>query len=147
MFGRKVVTPVQTGSEVETSSVVDPIASAAKYVGCVAPPGTPIYADGLREPTACFRPDHVAGVCFPFTSTVSGSGKIYFFPDFASIWVDGEATPRAQIPTDMIANRVADYQVALVDLLKAGRGGAMLAALTGVMRGSPASGDAVSSRH
>lgn len=131
MFGRKLVTPAEFGEPPATSTATDPIASAAKYVGCVSPPGAPIFADGLAEPTACFRGNEEAGVCYLFTSSVEGSGKIYFFRDFASIWIDGEPGPRAQIPTQMIADRIPHYAAALADLLTCGRGGAMLTALRG----------------
>ena len=140
MFGRKRGKPTRSGAAAATSPVTDPIAGAAQYVGCVSAPGEPVYADGLAEPTACFRSDGEAGVCFLFRSSVKGSGKLYFFRDFASLWADGEPGPRAQIPTQMIAARVPHYEAALADLLTCGRGGAMLAALGGRTTGALPSG-------
>lgn len=143
MFGRKQVEPVASGDQAATTSVLDPLASAAQFVGCVSP-GDPIYADGLAEPTACFLGNEEVGVCYLFRSSVKGSGKLYFFRSFASIWVHGEPAPRAQIPTHMIASHIPNYEVALADLLTCSRGGAMLTALSGQTAGGPPAGGAAS---
>ena len=132
VFGRKKVVPQQPQSEPPQTCELDPIADAARYVGCVSAPGEPIFVEGLSKPTACFGGNQEAGLCFLFNSSVSASGRAYFFGSFASIWVDGEPAPRVPIPTAMIANRVAHYEVALRVLLGASLGGAMVAGVTGI---------------
>ena len=108
MFGRKKVTAPGPAPQQQPTGNDAPLHAAANYIGCVSPPD-PIYIDGLHDPSRCMGPNDEMGVCYLFKSSIEGSGKIYFFPSFSSVWVDGEPGPRAQIPTDMIANRVPRY--------------------------------------
>ncbi len=43
---------------------------------------------------------------------------MFFFPDHAALWMNGEPQPRPGIPTNMISNRVPGYAAALADALK-----------------------------
>lgn len=120
MFGRKGLKPGEVASaprSLNTPSsrpasvgdgVPDPISKAATYIGCVSP-GEPVFIKELLGMTPCKGPEGAMGLYFLFTDNEATRGKAYFFPSFASIWVDGEAGPRAHIPTEMVAMRVPDY--------------------------------------
>ena len=126
MFGRKGLKPgegsapravqPQPRPQVQAPGAGIPagFSAAANYVGCVSPGGAPVFIDELSQPTRCAGPGGATGLCFLFTGENGVTGKAYFFPAFASIWVDGEAGPRAQIPTEMIAARVPAYHSALI---------------------------------
>ncbi len=95
----------------------DPLVEAATFVAFVSGGGRPhIMLTGLREPTACTSSTG-SGVCFLFDTKEGVTGKFYLFPEFASAWPEGEPSPRHQIPTEMIANRVTGYSEALRLLL------------------------------
>ena len=123
MFGRKGLKPVEGASPPRSFStppsqpaqvgngVPAPLSAAANYVGCVSP-GTPVFIEELSGMTPCQGPQGATGLCFLFDG-----GKAYFFPSFVSIWVDGEAGPRAQIPTEIIADRVPGYLPAFQALI------------------------------
>ena len=125
MFGRKGLKPGEVASSPRSFStqptsvgdgVPNPISKAATYVGCVSP-GQPVFIKELLGMTPCRGPEGIIGLCFLFTDNEATRGKAYFFPSFASIWVDGEAGPRAQIPTEMIAGRVPGYLPAFQALI------------------------------
>ena len=123
MFGRKGLKPGEVASAPRSlnapppqpaqagNGVPAPLSAAANYVGCVSP-GAPVFVEELSGMTPCQGPQGAMGLCF----LVRG-GKAYFFPSFASIWVDGEAGPRAQIPAEMIAGRVPGYLPAFQALI------------------------------
>ena len=125
MFGRKGLKPGEVASAPRSlntqpaqagNGVPAPLSAAANYVGCVSP-GTPVFIEELSGMTPCQGPQGAMGLCFLFRG-----GKAYFFPSFASIWVDGEAGPRAHIPTEMVAMRVPDYLGAFQALISAVEG-------------------------
>ena len=128
MFGRKGLKPGEAASAPRSfdtplsqprpasNGVPAPLSAAANYVGCVSP-GAPVFIEELSGMTPCQGPQGATGLCFLF-----GGGKAYFFPSFASIWVDGEAGPRAQIPTEMIAGRVPGYLPAFQALITGAEG-------------------------
>ncbi|WP_447754362.1 hypothetical protein [Sphingopyxis fribergensis] len=126
MFGRKGLKPgegstahtPQSRAQPENNNIRAGLSAAANYLGCVSPGGAPVFIDDLSEPTRCKGPGGAMGLCFLFTGGNAVAGKAYFFPSFASIWVDGEAGPRAQIPTEMIAARVPAYLAALQGLAR-----------------------------
>lgn len=94
-----------------------PLFAAAQYVTIVAGGGRPsVLVSRIHDPVLCSSPAG-EGVCFLSESHQGISGKVYFFAGFASAWPDGEATPRPQIPTDMIAAQVPNYAEALRSLL------------------------------
>ena len=122
MFGRKGLKPGQSATASQASGapssppvangngVPQPVFAAASYVACISPGGPPVFIEELASLTPCAGPNGALGLCFLFSASGDADrGKAYFFPDFASIWVDGEAGPRAQIPTAMIAERVPGY--------------------------------------
>ncbi len=125
MFGRKglkpgegnVAHPPRPPAPPQSGGIPAGLSVAANYVGCVSPGGAPVFIDDLSEPTRCKGPGGAMGLCFLFTGSDATTGKAYFFPSFASIWVDGEAGPRAQIPTEMIAAQVPAYLPALRSLV------------------------------
>lgn len=124
MFGRKKVSPPpqQRPAKIEGP---DSLSAAAQYLGFISPPD-PVFIDGLSSAEPCFRGDEV-GLCCTYNSSRGQTGKVYFFENFASVWADGEPRPRAQIPTEMIAARVAGYAEALSEGLKPGAAHALLA--------------------
>lgn len=96
----------------------DTLVVAAAYVVFVSSTDRmPFLVNRLHEPTACRSPS-IEGVCFTFESEQGVSGRFYFFRQFASVWPDGEASPRHQIPTEMTAARVPGYTDALRQLLR-----------------------------
>ena len=127
MFGRKGLKPGEGASAPRSFSTPPPrpaqvgngapapLSAAANYLGCVSP-GAPVFIEELSGMTPCQGPQGATGLCFLFGGDAA-SGKAYFFPSFASIWVDGEAGPRAQIPTEMIAGRVPGYLPAFQALI------------------------------
>ena len=81
-------------------------------------PGEPtVFVDDLSGLTPCSGPGGASGLCFLFSASGGERGKAYFFPSFSSIWVDGEAAPRAPIPTGMIDNRIPNYLPTLQALI------------------------------
>ena len=121
MFGRKGLKPGEVASAPRSlntqpaqagNGVPAPLSAAANYLGCVSPGGAPVFIEELSGMTPCQGPQGAMGLCFLFRG-----GKTYFFPSFASIWVDGEAGPRAQIPTEIIADRVPGYLPAFQALI------------------------------
>ena len=93
-----------------------PLFAAAQYVTIVSGGGRPsVLVSRIHDPVLCDSPVG-EGVCFLLESDEGISGKMYFFADFASAWPDGEATPRHQIPTDMITAQVPNYAEALRSL-------------------------------
>jgi len=128
MFGRKGLKPGENAASPPSrtppsrqgqagSGVPAPLSAAADYIGFVSPGEKTVSVNELSGLTPCSGPQGAMGVCFLFTGLDGVSGKIYFFPSFASIWVDGEAAPRAQIPTEMIANRIPNYMQTLQALI------------------------------
>lgn len=121
MFGRKGLKPGEVAASQaprpRLQQARDPVpagfSAAANYIGCISPGGGPVFIDSLSSPTPCQGPGGAMGLCFLFEGSGATTGKAYFFPSFASIWVDGEAGPRAQIPTEMIAAQVPAYLAAL----------------------------------
>jgi hypothetical protein len=120
MFGRKGLKPGEVAGAPRSphtpqarpasvgNGVPGPVSAAATYLGCISP-GAPVFIEELSGMTPCQGPQGATGVCFLFTGADAKHGKAYFFPSFASIWVDGEAGPRAQIPNEMIWNQVPNY--------------------------------------
>jgi len=100
-------------TELKTTFAPAPLAIVAKYVGCVSPGSPPFFVEELFEWYPCKGPGDARGLCFRFSGGNAQGGKAYFFPNFASIWVDGEPGPRAQVPTDMIVDAVPGYLEAL----------------------------------
>ena len=88
------------------------LVNGATVVGCLAP-GDSFEVRQLSDPTLCFGPSRVCGVCFLFHASEGKKGKMYFFPDFASAWIDGEPAPRAQIPVEMIEDIIPGFSKAL----------------------------------
>ena len=123
-FGRKGVNRAAESRPVDCSGDLEgPLFSALQYVSFVSPPNNPgdLTVAGVtraHSPTRCVAGDQV-GRSFLVDIHGGGAGKAYLFPTFGSVWVDGEAPPRAQIPTEMIAKQVPGYQEALGQLLKA----------------------------
>src|SRR4051812_3949132 len=120
MFGRKGLKPGENAATPRPSHAPsravngggppDPLCAAASYIGYVSPGEGCVAVGELSGLTPCKGPGGALGLCFLFSGRDGGpGGKAYFFPDFASIWADGEAGPRGQIPTEMIANRVPGY--------------------------------------
>jgi hypothetical protein len=104
-------------SKPESPDAADPLIAAAQYVTIVSGGGRPdVLVERIYDPLLCSSPAE-EGVCFLFESGQGISGKMYFFSSFASAWPDGEASPRPQIPTEMIANQVPNYAEALKSLL------------------------------
>ena len=118
MFGRKGLSnksaaPAQPSAQL-SSSGQDALINGIRYVGMVSPPGS--FVESMANPEPCSSQSGVAGVRFEL-ATGDGAGHAYFFPDFASIWLANEATPRPEIPTQMIAGRIPGYAEALNDLI------------------------------
>jgi hypothetical protein len=120
MFWRKkAAVRLATGAESRSKSpdAADLLLAAAQYVSIVSSGGRPdVLVARIYDPLLCSSPAG-EGVCFLFESEQGISGKIYFFSSFASAWPDGEATPRPQIPTEMITNQVPSYAETLKSLL------------------------------
>ena len=123
LFGikRKGILPV-AGTTVpggDIAEFAEVMRRAADYVAFVsAVKGLiEVRVKGVREPSACLGPDQSLGVCFLFDGSEGQAGKAYFFADFGSVWVDGEAGPRPQIPTEMIAKQVPQYETMLSKML------------------------------
>jgi hypothetical protein len=132
MFGRKKPSP-QTYSKAELHELLDFIApsrpnqalssdedpkerllAAATHVGALSPPDM-ITVKSLGDASPCSSPSNEAGVWFTFAGVNGEKGKVFFFPQFASLWVDGEPRPRAQIPTEMI--HVRGYHGAMTKMI------------------------------
>ena len=122
-FGRK---GLNKGSESQPADragdLEGPLLNGLQYVSFVSPPNQPGGRDvalvsRAHDPSVCFGPNNAQGRSFLVEFEEGGTGKAYLFPTFGSIWVDGEPSPRAQIPTGMIANRVPGYEAALGRLL------------------------------
>lgn len=106
-FGRKGLSaihlsPASPGAE----AVSGPLFNGTQYVGMVSPPGA--YLEAMTAPEQCFGPGGLRGTRFAI-ETSEGPGYAFVFPQFASIWLHGEAAPRPQIPTEMIAGHVPGY--------------------------------------
>lgn len=97
----------------------DTLVLAAAYVGFVsAIDHLPTFqVSSLIEPTACQSSSGAEGVSFLFASEQGVSGIFYFFPEYASVWPAGEASPRVHIPTEMITGFLPEYSEALRQLL------------------------------
>ena len=118
MFGRKGLSsqsaiPPQSTAEAFPHGH-DALINGIRYVGMVSPPGS--FVDSMVNPQPCSSQSGTAGVRFEIGSG-EGAGHAFLFADFASIWLANEATPRPEIPTQMIAGRVPGYEKALEDLL------------------------------
>lgn len=113
MFGRKKA-PEPPSSEV-VRHPTRALLAAAQYVGAVAPPGAHVQELGSSVP--CFRGTSPPGRRFN-VKTDRGTAMMFFFPDHAALWVNGEPEPRPGIPTDMIVNRIPGYEAALAYALK-----------------------------
>lgn len=122
-FGRKGLNKdVEPAPQGQPGDIEGPLFIAVQYVSCVSPPNTPgdrKMAGAVRahSPSRCSGPENMTGCCFLFDSHDGGTGKAYLFPTFGSVWIDGEASPRVQIPTEMIGARVPGYEAALRELL------------------------------
>ena len=120
MFWRKkAATRLEIGNESRSKSpgTAAPLLAAAQYVSIVSGGGRPdVLVVRMYDPAPCSSPTG-EGVRFLFESGQGTSGQMYFFSNFASAWPDGEATPRPQIPTEMITNQVPNYAETLKSLL------------------------------
>jgi hypothetical protein len=116
---RKAAAHSATSDDAKSASPVaaDPLLAAAQYVAIVSGGGRPsVFVTRIYDPILCTSPAG-EGVCFLLESNEGASGKMYFFSGFASAWPDGEAAPRPQIPTEMIASRVPSYAETLQSLM------------------------------
>lgn len=97
----------------------DTLVLAAAYVGFVsAIDNLPTFqVSSLIEPTACQSSSGAEGVSLLFASEQGVSGIFYFFPEYASVWPTGEASPRVHIPTEMITGFLPEFSEALRQLL------------------------------
>ena len=118
MFGRKRLSSQSAMRPQSTAQAFPPghdaLINGIRYVGMVSPPGS--FVDSMVNPQPCSSQSGTAGVRFEIGSG-EGAGHAFLFADFASIWLANEATPRPEIPTQMIAGRVPGYEKALEDLL------------------------------
>jgi hypothetical protein len=113
LFGRKKENHSQSAEVAKHPTRI--LLMAARYVGAIAPPGATVQELGRTGP--CYRATNPPGRQYRIV-TDSGEGTVFFFPDHAAIWMSGEPQPRAQIPTEMIINRVLGYEEALAFALK-----------------------------
>jgi hypothetical protein len=113
MFGRKKVALSPPTNVARHPTRV--LLTAAQYVGFVAPPGARVEELGPSMP--CHRASSPPGRRFEVT-TDKGKAMMFFFPDHAALWMNGEPQPRPQIPTEMIVDRISGYEAALAYALK-----------------------------
>ncbi|NIJ21365.1 hypothetical protein FHS95_003068 [Sphingomonas naasensis] len=115
-FGRKGLSANPAPSpNPSAGAVAAPLFNGMQYVGMVSPPGA--FLTGLSGPQMCLGPGNARGVRYDM-ETNEGPGYAFIFPSFASIWLHGEAAPRPQIPTEMIAARVPGYAAGSAALLR-----------------------------
>lgn len=111
IFGRKKVAVAEAPGfpapvAAAAASAPEALLDGIRYVGMVSPPGT--YVEAMRSPMPCAGRSGGAGVRFDI-ETKDGAGYAFVFPHFASIWINGEAAPRPEIPTEMIARQIRAY--------------------------------------
>jgi len=113
-FGRKGLSANQApAARPGGAPVSDPLFNGIQFVGMVSPPGA--YLEEMKAPEQCMGPGGLRGTRFAI-ETSEGPGYAFVFPQFASIWMHGEAAPRPQIPTEMIAGRVPGYSAEIAGL-------------------------------
>jgi hypothetical protein len=123
MFGRKGLNKgAEPAPQGQPGDIKGPLFNAVQYLSLVSPPNTPgdrKMAGAVRahSPALCSGPGNMTGCCILFDCENGGTGKAFLFPTFGSVWIDGEASPRVQIPTEMIANQVQGYEQALREIL------------------------------
>ena len=117
LFRRKARKAEPTVPEVsrksgESNATEGPLLAAAQYVGIVSATNgrNDFLILGIKDAMRCTNGEGSEGLNFLFASHQGVNGRVYFFPEFASVWVDGESSPRPQIPTSMVTNQVPGYK-------------------------------------
>lgn len=81
----------------------DPIFQALQYLCFVTPPGAFFIRWTSGNP--CTASSGEKGMRFT-VETEQGTGNVYLFPRFGSVWLDIDDKPRVQIPIEMVQDHV-----------------------------------------